>query len=130
MRPSKRSASIALVRLPPGTQASSVSGSCSRRNTQSGSRSTWVTRERLNTKRLPRPWSAACLCCMTELDMCARYTTAQDQMSVADCQAFDVDLVCTRCERPGEPRRRAAGGAVDKPSTESELRPVAGADDV
>src|SRR6266849_10288193 len=130
MRPSKRSASITLVRLPPGTQASSVSGSCSRRNTQSGSRSTWVTRERLNTKRLLRPWSAACLCCMTELDMCACYTTAQDRMSVADAQAFDVDLVCTRCERPCEMRQRAGGRSVENPSIECELRPVAGANEV
>src|SRR5258708_24166694 len=131
MRPSKRSASITLVRLPPGTQASSVSGSCSRRNTQSGSRSTWVTRERLNTKRLPRPWSAACLFCMTELDMCARYNDVPGAWkSVADGQAFDVDLVCARRERPGEMRQRAGGRSVENPSIQCELRPVAPANKV
>src|SRR5260370_14946694 len=67
---------------------------------------------------------------MTELDMCPRYTTAQDQMSVADGQSFDVDLVCTRCERPGEMRQRAGGRSVDNPSIECELRPAAGANEV
>src|SRR5216684_7154083 len=131
MRPSKRSASITLVRLPPGTQASSVSGSCSRRNTQSGSRSTWVTRERLNTNRLPRPWSAACLCCMTELDMSACYNDVPGTwQSAADGQAFDVDLVRAGSRLPGQMRQRAGGRSVENPSIECELRPVAGANEV